>query len=61
MGAEDKIRNMAEELKGRAKEGFGRTTGDRRTEAEGRGERTKASLKQAAEKVKDALRPKNRH
>jgi uncharacterized protein YjbJ (UPF0337 family) len=36
MGADDKAQNKAEELKGEAKEGFGRTTDDEELEVEGR-------------------------
>jgi len=56
MGTEDKVRNEAEELKGKAKEGFGDLTDDERLEAEGKGDQVKANLKQAGEKVKDAFR-----
>ena len=56
--ARNKTRNKAQELKGQAKEGAGRASRDPSLEAEGRAEQTKANLKQAAEKVKDAFRPK---
>jgi len=56
MGADDKISNKAEELKGRAKEAVGDATGNEQWQAEGRAERAKGDLKQAAEKVKDAFR-----
>ncbi len=56
MGMDDKVRNEAEELKGKAKEGYGRATDDERLEAEGQGDQVKANLKQAGEKVKDAFR-----
>lgn len=56
MGTEDKLSNTAEEWGGKAKEGAGRATGDRDLEAEGKGDQSKASLKQAGEKVKDAFR-----
>ncbi|MEU4115336.1 CsbD family protein [Kitasatospora sp. NPDC028055] len=54
MGTSDKIRNMAEKARGKAKEAVGRTTGDRPMEAEGRVDQVKGDLKQAAEKLKDA-------
>jgi uncharacterized protein YjbJ (UPF0337 family) len=54
--ARNKTRNKSQELKGQVKEATGRATGDPRLEAEGRADQTKANLKQAAEKVKDALR-----
>ena len=56
--ARDKTRNKAQELKGQIKEATGRATGNRRLEDKGRADQTKAHLKQAAEKVKDAFRPK---
>jgi uncharacterized protein YjbJ (UPF0337 family) len=54
--ARDKTRNAAQKVKGQVKEAAGRATGDRRLEAEGRSDKTRANLKQAGEKVKDALR-----
>ena len=56
MGNEDKIRNKGEEIGGAAKEKVGQATGDRDLEAEGKGDQTKANLKQAGEKVKDAFK-----
>jgi uncharacterized protein YjbJ (UPF0337 family) len=56
MGTEDKARNKAEELTGKAKEGLGRVTDDEELEAEGRTDQTEADVKQAGEKVKDAFR-----
>jgi uncharacterized protein YjbJ (UPF0337 family) len=56
--ARNKTRNKSQELKGQVKEATGRATGDPSLEAEGRADQTRANLKQAAEKVKDALRPR---
>lgn len=56
MSDSDKIDNKAEELKGKAKESFGKATGDEETEAEGKNDQTKGNLKQAGEKVKDAFK-----
>ena len=56
MGLDDKISNKAEELKGETKETTGRATGDEQMEAEGKGDKTGANLKQAGEKVKDAFK-----
>jgi uncharacterized protein YjbJ (UPF0337 family) len=53
--ARNKTRNAAQKAKGQLKEAAGRVTGDERLEAEGRADKTKANLKQAGEKVKDAL------
>lgn len=55
MGIDDKARNAAEDLKGKAKETTGEATDDRDLAAEGRADQTKADLKQAGEKVKDAF------
>jgi uncharacterized protein YjbJ (UPF0337 family) len=54
--ARNKTRNAAQKVKGQLKEASGRATGDERLEAEGRADKTKANLKQAGEKVKDAFR-----
>ena len=54
--ARNKTRNAAQKVKGQFKEAAGRATGDQRLEAEGRADKTKANLKQAGEKVKDAFR-----
>ena len=54
--ARNKTRNAAQKVKGQVKEAAGRATGDERLEAEGRADKTKANLKQAGEKVKDAFR-----
>jgi uncharacterized protein YjbJ (UPF0337 family) len=52
----NKTRNAAQKVKGQFKEAAGRVTGDERLEAKGRSDKTKANLKQAGEKVKDAFR-----
>ncbi|ADX71666.1 CsbD family protein [Pseudarthrobacter phenanthrenivorans] len=56
MGLDDKIDNAAEKMGGKAKEATGRATDDERLEAEGRMDQTKADLKQAGEKIKDAFK-----
>jgi uncharacterized protein YjbJ (UPF0337 family) len=56
MGNDDKIANSAEKAMGKAKEGLGDATDNERLEAEGRADQTKADLKQAGEKVKDAFK-----
>ncbi|WP_034648135.1 CsbD family protein [Cellulomonas sp. HZM] len=55
MGLDDKIRNTAEEAKGKIKEAAGKATDDEKLEAEGKGDQAKADVKQAGEKVKDAF------
>ena len=54
--ARHKTRNTAQKVKGQFKEAAGAVTGNERLEAEGRADKTKASLKQAGEKLKDAFR-----
>jgi uncharacterized protein YjbJ (UPF0337 family) len=54
--ARNKTRNTAQKVKGQVKAAAGAVTGNERLEAEGRADKTKASLKQAGEKLKDAFR-----
>ena len=56
MGIDDKARNKAEELKGKAKETAGSATGDEDLREEGRADQASSDLKQAGEKVKDAFK-----
>ena len=56
MGNEDKLRNKGEDLKGKTKEAWGQASDDEELEAEGKVDQSKADLKQAGEKVKDAFR-----
>jgi uncharacterized protein YjbJ (UPF0337 family) len=56
MSAEDKAANAAQKVTGTVKEGTGKLTGDQSLEAEGRGDQAAGNLKQAGEKVKDAVR-----
>ncbi len=56
MGTEDKMHNTGEDLKGKAKEAAGKLSDDERLEAEGKGDQTKADLKNAGENVKDAFK-----
>jgi uncharacterized protein YjbJ (UPF0337 family) len=56
MSAEDKVKNTAETAKGKAKEGLGKATGDKSLEAEGHGDQASGDLKNAGEKVKDAIK-----
>ncbi|MFS0794284.1 CsbD family protein [Microbacterium sp. 1P10AE] len=56
MGLDDKIKNAAEDVAGKAKEATGKATGNERLEAEGHADQTKADLKQAGENVKDAFK-----
>jgi uncharacterized protein YjbJ (UPF0337 family) len=56
MSGVDKAKNKIEGAAGKAKETLGRATGDRDTEDEGRADQSKADLKDAGEKVKDAFK-----
>jgi len=55
MGIQEKASNKAQEIKGRAKESAGAATGNRDLQAEGQADQVKGNLKQAGEKLKDAL------
>lgn len=55
MGLEDKVRNTADTAKGKAKDVAGRVTGDKDLESEGKADQVVGHLKQAGEKVKDAV------
>jgi uncharacterized protein YjbJ (UPF0337 family) len=54
-GLDDKIDNKSEELGGKVKEGMGKATDDENLEAEGKADQSSSNLKQAGEKVKDAV------
>jgi uncharacterized protein YjbJ (UPF0337 family) len=56
MGNQDKLENAADEKVGQAKEALGKASGDDDLKSEGKGDQTKANLKQAGEKVKDAFK-----
>jgi uncharacterized protein YjbJ (UPF0337 family) len=56
MSLNDKAHNTAETARGKAKEVVGRATDDEGVELEGRVEQVVGHLKQAGEKVKDALK-----
>ena len=56
MGLEDKAHNTADTAKGKAKDVVGRVSGDKDLENEGKADQVVGHLKQAGEKVKDALR-----
>ncbi|NLG55587.1 MAG: CsbD family protein [Rhodococcus sp.] len=55
MGIEDKAKNKAEDLGGKAKEAFGDATGDEDLKNEGKGDQIKSGFKDAGEKIKDAV------
>jgi uncharacterized protein YjbJ (UPF0337 family) len=51
----DKAKNTAQQAKGKLKEAAGEATGNKDLRAKGKADQTKANLKQAGEKVKDAM------
>ncbi len=55
MGLDDKIKNTAQDLTGKAKEAAGKVTDNEKLEAEGKADQAKANLKKAGENVKDAF------
>lgn len=56
MGDDDKTRNQGESMRGKAKEGVGKATGDDELKNQGKKDQAKADLKQAGQKVKDAFK-----
>ena len=56
MSAADKAADKAQEAKGKVKTATGKAIDDPTLEAEGKADEVKGDLKQAGEKVKDAVR-----
>lgn len=56
MGITDKAKNAAQKMGGKGKETVGRETHNRDLEAEGKKDQAAGDLKNAGEKVKDALK-----
>ncbi len=56
MGLDDKIKNAAQDAKGKVKEGWGKVTDDPELQAEGQADQAAADLKKAGENVKDAFK-----
>ena len=56
MGTGEKASNKIDDLGGKAKEAAGKVTGDKSTENEGKVDQSKANLKDAGEKIKDAFK-----
>jgi uncharacterized protein YjbJ (UPF0337 family) len=56
MGTDEKAANKVTEIKGKAKKGAGKAIDDPALEARGRAKQSKGDLKQAGEKVKDAVK-----
>jgi uncharacterized protein YjbJ (UPF0337 family) len=55
LGWTDKLKKKKDETKGTAKKQLGKATDDEQMERKGQIDQTKSNLKQAGEKVKDAL------
>ena len=55
MGIVDKAKDKAQSAKGDVKEKVGKATHDKSMQAEGKADKASGNLKQAGEKVKDAL------
>jgi uncharacterized protein YjbJ (UPF0337 family) len=60
MGATDKAKDKAQVAKGKIQEATGKVTRNRSLEAKGKGNKVSGNLKQAGEKVKDAVRTKKK-
>lgn len=56
MGLDDKIKNAAQDLTGKAKEAIGNATDNDKLVAEGKADQAKADAKKAGENVKDAFK-----
>ncbi len=56
MGLDDKIKNAAQDLAGKAKEAVGKATGDDQKVAEGKTDQASPSVKQTGEDVKDVFK-----
>jgi len=52
----DRIEGAAKEIKGAVKQGFGKLTGDAKTEAEGAAEKTAGKVQNAVGGAKDTVR-----
>jgi uncharacterized protein YjbJ (UPF0337 family) len=56
MGIDDKVKNAAQEAKGKIKEGYGDLTDNPELQAEGKADQAAANVKQAGENIKDAFK-----
>ncbi len=56
MAKKDKLRNLAQILKGKIKVATGKAVGNNKLKVQGRGDQMKGNLSQAGEKVKDAFK-----
>lgn len=56
MGFDDKVKNAAADVAGKAKEATGKVTDNERLEAEGKADQVGADAREAGENVKDAFK-----
>ncbi|MGK3949575.1 CsbD family protein [Microbacterium sp. K2] len=56
MGLDDKIKNAAQDIAGKAKEAIDNATDNDKLTAEGKADRVKADAKTAGENLKDAFK-----
>ena len=56
MATSDKARNTAQQAKGKLKETVGKVSGNDKLRAEGKADQVKGDIKQAGEKLKDAVK-----
>jgi uncharacterized protein YjbJ (UPF0337 family) len=56
MSVENKATNTGDKLKGKVKEATGKAVGNDQLEAEGTADQVEGDVRQAAEKVKDAVK-----
>jgi uncharacterized protein YjbJ (UPF0337 family) len=52
----DRVEGSAKNIKGKLKEGFGKLTGDAKTEADGKADQAKGKAQNAVGGIKDTLR-----
>ncbi|MFE4553082.1 CsbD family protein [Streptomyces sp. NPDC056785] len=57
MAADEKVQAKGEQAEGKVKKVVGGAVGNESLRAEGRAEETKGDLREAKEKVKDAIKP----
>lgn len=56
MGLDDKIKNAAQDLQGKAKEAAGKSNDDASLQAEGHKDQASADTKKAGENIKDTFK-----
>jgi uncharacterized protein YjbJ (UPF0337 family) len=56
MATTDKVKNTAQQAKGKLKETVGKVSGNDKLRAEGKADQVKGDIKQAGEKLKDVFK-----